>query len=91
MRVENALNFNEIREELTNKVVEDIRRWGYSYVHFSITADIDKVYEMKGAFSGWEINKDFRVAAKAHFKNCEFVVTDCVTPGGRLFAYMIEL
>lgn len=91
LRKENANKFEQIKQELTEKVISDIQKYGDGCVYLSTSISGDKVGERKGANEGFEINKDYRIAVKEHFKNLGFVVIDCVSPGGRLFGYMVEL
>lgn len=91
MRIENAENFDKIKKELTEKIVNDIRNFGDAGIYLSTSIPLGKVGDRKGSFEGWEINKDFRIAAKEYYLQQGFVVIDCVSSAGNLLGYKIQL
>ena len=91
MRNENAQNFEQIKDELKEKVVGDIKKFGDGGIYLSTSISLDKVGRRVGQNEGFEINKDYRIAAKDYFKSLGFVVLDCVSPAGNLFGYKVML
>lgn len=91
MRKENAEKFEFIKQELTGKVVNDIKEWGSSRIFLEHSTPHNRIDKRNGCWRGWEINKDFRIATKQHFSSNGFVVSDCIALGGALFGFQIEL
>ena len=91
MRNENAGKFDFIKQELTDKVVNDIQEWGSARIFLERSTPHNRIDKSIGVWKGWEINKDFRIAAKKHFLSNGFVVYDCISPGGQLYGFQIEL
>ena len=87
MRQENAAKFEAIKQELTDKVVNDIRNYGESKVN---TYTDEKGISHHNIY-GWYVNQAFRIPVKEHFKALGFVVIECTTPGGSHIGYQITL
>lgn len=87
MRQENAAAFEAIKQELTDKVVKDIRSYGESKVN---TSTNEKGISHHNLY-GWYVNLAFRIPVKEHFKALGFVVIECTSPGGSHIGYRITL
>ena len=87
IRQENAEKFEAIKQELTDKVVNDIRSYGESKVN---TFTDEKGIGHHNIY-GWYVNQSFRIPVKEHFEALGFVVTECITPRGSHIGYRITL
>ena len=87
MRQENAAAFEAIKQELTDKVIKDIRDLGESKVN---TYTKEKCISHHNLY-GWYVDQAFRIPVKEHFKALGFVVIECTSPGGSHIGYRITL
>ena len=72
LRKENSEKFNVIKEELTNLIVEQIRKYGHCKVLTYKTCKGVEVDNYYGIF----VDVAFRVPVKEHFESLGFVVKD---------------
>lgn len=92
MRKEVSDSFDGIKEELTNKIVSDIKKFGDGCICLSTATPMEKVGERKGRIEGFAINSLYRGVANRYFKEeLGFNVIDCFANNGELIGYRVVL